>query len=178
MSARNIKDALGVDLWDRYFKFSVVRNPFDKLISGFYMFGEDRPASENPERDITDFRCWLRSLDDLVSRHQALIEDDVVPHFRKPIECALIDRDKYLIDGDLCVDFLIRFETLGQGVREVCSRLGIAFDASEIPEFKKGLRPNIIPVAGYYDDECEAIARKLYQWEFEHLDYDLPKSVS
>ena len=173
MSARNIRNELGSELWDRYFKFSIVRNPFDKLVSGFYMFDERQPSPTDPERSILEFRSWLRSLDDLVSRHRILIENDVVPHFRKPMECALIDRDKYLIDGDLCLDFLIRYENLEQGVREVCNLLEIEFDAARIPELKKGQRHQALRVSEYYDEECEAIARKFYQWELDHFGYDL-----
>ena len=37
MSAAKIRDKIGASIWNSYFKFTVVRNPFDKLISGFYM---------------------------------------------------------------------------------------------------------------------------------------------
>jgi hypothetical protein len=43
MPARAIKRRVGDDVWNSYFKFSVVRNPFDKLVS--------------PE--FTEFRCGI-----------------------------------------------------------------------------------------------------------------------
>ena len=35
MSAQKLLDLAGRDIWDSYFKFTVIRNPFDKLISAF-----------------------------------------------------------------------------------------------------------------------------------------------
>ena len=37
MSALKIKNNIGNSIWDKYYKFCVIRNPFDKLVSGFYM---------------------------------------------------------------------------------------------------------------------------------------------
>jgi len=38
MPAVSIRDLVSQDIWDRYFKFTVVRNPFEKLISNFLIF--------------------------------------------------------------------------------------------------------------------------------------------
>ena len=36
MPAQQIKNQLGNDVWNNYFKFCVIRNPFDRLVSEFY----------------------------------------------------------------------------------------------------------------------------------------------
>ena len=38
MPADQIKNRIGTTIWEEYFKFTVVRNPFDKMVSGFYFF--------------------------------------------------------------------------------------------------------------------------------------------
>lgn len=48
MSAREIKNLLGQDIWDSYFKFCVVRNPFSKAVSWYYFRGRSNPFE--PER--------------------------------------------------------------------------------------------------------------------------------
>ena len=42
MPAVVIRDLLGSEKWDEYFKFTVMRNPFDKLISGFHMYERNK----------------------------------------------------------------------------------------------------------------------------------------
>ncbi len=172
MSAASIRDLIGREIWDSYYKFTVIRNPFDKLVSGFYMdekirrnytqlqrlkssakrlMGKGRPIDRTTGRsEVERFRSWLR--------HGG----------------AIHDRDKYLIDGVECVDYIIRYEALNGGIRHVCERLAIPFEPERIPQFKKGMRPHTIPVRDYFDAESEAIVRKLYAWEIERCGYELP----
>lgn len=36
MSARRIRQLVGDDVWNSYYKFSIIRNPFDRLVSAFH----------------------------------------------------------------------------------------------------------------------------------------------
>ncbi len=146
MSARRIHDLIGQDIWDHYFKFTVVRNPFDKLISGFFMFEE---VNENYSY-IEQFRSWIR---------------------KGGAGGVIVDRDKYLINEQECIDYFIRFENLHEGIKHVCERLSIPFEPSRLPEFKKGIRSHIIPIQDYYDHETEQIVRKIYAWELKRFGY-------
>jgi len=48
MSCKCIYDQVGCDIWNRYFKFTVVRNPFDKVISGFFSCPIIPPEDSGP----------------------------------------------------------------------------------------------------------------------------------
>ena len=54
MSASEIKGYLGPEVWEDYFKFTVIRNPFDKLVSGFKMY-EDRRKAYSFKRKIKTY---------------------------------------------------------------------------------------------------------------------------
>jgi len=46
MPAAMIRERLGEEVWNNYFKFCVIRNPYDKVASGFFHFRllpEQRP---------------------------------------------------------------------------------------------------------------------------------------
>jgi Sulfotransferase family len=171
MSAQNIRNEIGIDVWDEYFKFTAIRNPFDKLVSGYFMF--HRPQEGRAE--IKQFKSWIHGFAELVLTNNKLIHDVKIPHFLKPIECSLVDRDKYIIDGKECVDFFIPFENLYEGIKFVCDRLKIPFQSQNIPEFKKGIRHHNYLVSDYYDHESENIARNIYAWEIHRFGYKMPE---
>ncbi len=85
----------------------------------------------------------------------------------------IIDRDKYLINGEECIDYFIRFENLHEGIKHVCEHLSIPFEPARIPEFHKGIRDCTIPIREYYNHETEQIVRKKYAWELNRFGYDL-----
>lgn len=172
MSALEIRNKIGNSIWNSYFKFCVIRNPFDKLISGFFFVEEQkrqRSFSQNlksrakkimgkgapidciqGEDSITRFRSWLRN------------------------GGSIIDRDRYLIKGDICVDYFIRYEELENGIQHVCNVLNIPFEPERIPRLKSGLRNGEIPLRDFYDDQTIAIVMRLYEFEIDKFGYSVP----
>ena len=185
MSAYNIRKHLGRDVWDEYFKFAVVRNPFDKLISGYSMFQKFQPfvkglrrihvygtqllGKYNPlsnhihEAVIRQFRKWLQLLHELILKSKSLIDAVEVPHYSKPIELSLVHRDKYIIEGEEYIDFFIQYESLNKGIKHVCDNLHLPFEIQRIPRFKKGKRrPRGVPIQAYYDQKGQALVQEIY----------------
>jgi hypothetical protein len=152
MSAKQISDLVGPDIWSQYYKFTIIRNPFDKLISGFY-FKLHRQVLKDVDgnSEIEQFRNWIK------------------------MGGAIIDRDKYLINGEECIDYFIRFENLHEGIEHVCNHLSISFNPSSIPQFKKGIRNQKIRIEDYFDKDTTQIIQNKYAWELERFGYDLPK---
>jgi len=58
MPALAIKRQLGDEIWNNYFKFCVIRNPFDKAVSAYYFF-KDR---ESNRAKIEERRPLLRKI--------------------------------------------------------------------------------------------------------------------
>ena len=144
MSAVDIKKKVGTKIWDDYYKFCVVRNPFDKLVSGFYFSVRD------PSGSVDGFRQWLKNGGETK------------------------DQNAYLINGEVAVDYFIRYEDLHQGVKHVCAVLGIPFDSATIPKLKTQFRNRTIPLDKFYDKETIQIVKERYRFELEYFDYSLP----
>lgn len=147
MSCKDIRRQLGAVLWEQYFKFAVIRNPFDKLLSGYFF--AQRPTGTDKEL-IDGFRRWVRA------------------------GGAIIDRHTYTIDGEVCLDYFIRYEALEQGIAEVCRRLQLPFDAQRIPRLKAGFRERQIPMQDFYDQDTAAIAAETYAFELAYFNYQPP----
>jgi hypothetical protein len=147
MSCEMIRDALGADLWDRYFKFAVIRNPFDKLLSGYFF--EQRPQGSREEL-IAGFRRWVRE------------------------GGAIVDRHTYTLEGEVCMDYFIRYEQLQQGVAEVCRRLDEPFEAERLPNLKAQFRERSVPLEAFYDPETRDRAAHIYAFEMDYFGYRPP----
>lgn len=163
MPAAEIRRGVGEETWNSYFKFCVVRNPYDRLVSAFHFQeradamadrGNDRPASGDGKADpsgvIQRFREWVRA-------------GGTVP-----------DLDTYVLDGRLCVDFAIRFEALLEDLETVCRRIGVPSEPESLPRLKAGYRPGGISLAEYYDPETEALVAERFRFDLEQLGYRSP----
>lgn len=116
--ARDIQRMMGEE-YERYFKFSVVRNPWDWVVSNYtynrglhqcYVAGTRYARERTPGR-IPDwakdmsFEDWLRWwLEEFKPSQLALLCDAA---------------------GKLLVDEVCRFETLREDLRRICQRLGL-----------------------------------------------------
>ena len=170
MSAEAIRDLIGQQIWDRYFKFTVIRNPFDKMISGFSML---RFRNEN-----STFVNGLKKQADRESSKGSHNEKKVeIDAFRKWVQSggAFIDRATYIIKGEECLDFFVRFENLHEDLMLVCKRLDIRYEPKRLPQFKKGYRYQDIPIAEFYDKATIDIITEKFAWELERFGYTLPK---
>ena len=82
--AATVRDRLSPHVWEDYFKFCVVRNPYEKAVSAFYFWQRAQTGTvvfEGVAREREKFSAWVDGA------------------ARLPI-----DRGNYLIDGRLCVN--------------------------------------------------------------------------
>jgi Sulfotransferase family len=154
MPAARIREYLGRDVWNEYFKFCVVRNPFDKLVS-MYCFQRSRETNE-----------------DKVGQEFSLVRRDFLDWIKD--RRFVPDRDRYMIDGTVCVDYFIRFETLREGLGEACQRLGLERDVSELERFKSDTRPANRHFFEFYDDAARAVVAEAYAFELDYFGYRPP----
>lgn len=172
MSVDLIRAQIEPDLWDSYFKFTVVRNPFDKLISAFFMYDKNR-------RNLSAYQKLRTGLKRLIGRStpiERVTGKNDIERFRSWIGHGgeIIDRDKYLIDGREVVDFFVRFEELHKDLEFLCNKLKIPFEPSRLPTFKKGIRHHNYDIAEYYDQKTYNIVASKYRWEIARFGYTLP----
>ena len=122
-TARELREAHGDAVWNSCFRFSFVRNPWDRLVSWWAMIENSRDYVDLDQppnaffghvlKRSTNFEEFLRRCDG------EIVETDG----RKNIFRNQID---YLIDdsGAILVDFIGRFERLQEGFDKICDRLG------------------------------------------------------
>ena len=126
-----IRKKVGEDVWAEYFKFTVVRNPWDLLVS--YLHSKFGP---NYWRDVWGRR---RPIDFIRNVPRALrlfrLRRELVRGNRKEAVEAILREGLfsdvgqipqfYVSRGEAYADYVIRFENLHQDYNEVCRRLGL-----------------------------------------------------
>ncbi len=173
MSAKDIKEKTSDVVWNTYFKFCVVRDPFDKLVSGFYYFFTKQ---ENDCSKMVHWKYWVKTLLGKTNAVKAITRKRNIEQFRNWILSggSFIDRDRYMINGDICVDYVIRYEQLQEGIKYVCTLLEIPFEPEEIPTLKVGMRDKNLLLSDYYDERTIKIVSDLYRVELEKFGYHAP----
>ena len=142
MTAREVRARLPDEVWEHYFKFTVVRNPWDRAVSQYFWCNKQEPRPP--------FRSLLEG-----GGLEALQQ---------------WGWDLYTIDDAIAVDEVLRFEELGEGLERVRERLGLS-EPFPLVHAKGQFRPKGRPDHEFYGDwEREEVAR-VFAREIEHFGY-------
>ena len=143
-----IRSLVGEPVWDSYYKFSVERKPWDKMVSMY----------------------WWR-------KFQYKIDDDFASFCRRAIlqpdnvyTCPS-DFHFYTIDSKLCVDKVIQFESLLDDFSSVCEHLHLG-RVDTLPRAKSKLRKEKHHYSEYYDDELRDLVAERFRNEIELFRYE------
>jgi len=115
-TAKRVKKYLPAELWNTYTKVSVIRNPFDRIISWYYWDQKRGAATGKP---FQEYVC------------------------EKPARITSYRRQTE-IDGNEVVDFYIRFEDLKNDYEALIGRLGLSTSHANLFDrlnLKAGVRP-------------------------------------
>ncbi len=136
MPAKEIKGLLAPKQWNEYFKFCFVRNPFDKMVSEYFFRSQDGRFKKGSFKQFC-IDC-----------------SKGVQHFPR-------SSVKYLIDDEIAVDFIGRFESLKKDFDYVCKKLNPPSDC-QLPEKKLKHIAGKSHYSTYYDTASKEIVSNHY----------------
>ena len=148
ISARQLQPAVDDEVWNEYFKFGFVRNPFDRYISTCFFLNRDNP------RFAEQAKPFLRNA---LSR----------PRFRQRILVTPQSQQLTGEDGTIALDYVGRYETLQQSYDEICERIGI--ERTDLGRKNASQHKKYVE---YYDEQLQQTVRDFYRSDFEAFDYD------
>jgi hypothetical protein len=144
LSARQIRLRAGEERWARYFKFSVVRNPWDRVVS---MFATGWWMGDQRQRDAqAEFEYFIANL----APH---------PHeiYSSLQYCEIINEK---------LDMIVRYEALQDGFDRVCEAIG----KPAMPLGRQEARPRL-HYSVYYNDSTRRQVGELFKRDIKHYGY-------
>jgi hypothetical protein len=164
VDAKTIRRKVPTEVWNGYFKFSIVRNPWDRTVSDFYWKWRHNPAIKPRKRFYHYLGIPFNEIDTLKKLFTEFIKSD-----------DFDNNDRfYMLDDQLCVDFVIRYENLSEDFSEACRRIGLP--PSELPKLKAGIRQKKHHYSEYFDDVSRDIVAEKHKndilffgYKFERL---------
>jgi hypothetical protein len=119
-TALQVRNAVGAEDFDSFFKFSVTRNPFARTVSTYRFLK-------------FTFRAWNRA--SIMEGFQTLEEFVASDFFRGPGPGGIFrPQMRWLVDasGQLCMDYICRIESLDDDLENVRGKLGLPATTASI----------------------------------------------
>ena len=141
ITAQQYIDQFGEDMWNKYYSFCFVRNPWDRLTSWYSYWRSDSPSK-------TSFSQWLFMFADKYH----------------------LDQANYFMSKEqkILVDFIGKYENLNNDFNIVCDHLGIKSKA--LPHLNQSKKRKS-HYSEYYTPETVEYVRELCKKDIELFDY-------
>jgi hypothetical protein len=158
MTALAIKTALRDDMvFDSYFKFTIVRDPWERLVSALAWTGQK--WARGVELTVAEFEQQLRQVHSLILAARGA-PVSMAAHFHPQYS--------YVFDGNetLMVDFVARYENLHADWQVICDRLGVR---TPLPV---RMRSHHKHYREYYTDETRRLVADMYARDVSLFGYE------
>lgn len=183
LTAAETRESYGDDIFASYFKFAIVRNPWDLLIA-YYLWGcwglrghANTNLRGRLRRYLGRTRAWghpFQQEEREFASHPTLMEYlDNSEQFNKELGFSASGTDlsqqraAISIDGKLAVDYVGKFENLDDDFKKICKKAGIK--AVQLPHRLKSSRSR--HYSQFYSKETREIVQCKYIADIEAFNY-------
>jgi hypothetical protein len=161
VGATLMKRHLPPEIWQDYLKFSIARNPWDRMVSLFAWKTRNDAAMKPQKRLIHKLGVHFDELAELRKNFATFVSRGFETNDRF-----------YILDGELCADFMIRYENMNDDLAALTKRLGLP--PLNVPRLKTGIRPGQYHYSQYYDEATRNLVGdrhvhdiRLFNYRFE-----------
>jgi len=175
LTASEIKQKIGEEKFNNYFKFTFVRNPYDKMISEYFwklrIGFANLPAGRQVTNLIQIYQYYKLTHGKI---NQKEFEKFVINYAKPRVLGHVTDlhSDHFLPqsnfiykDNKILVDFVGRFENLENDWQRISQKIGLKI---KLPHANKTQHRDY---KKYYTEETKKIVKELYQKDLENFNY-------
>ena len=145
--AKQIRDYLGKNIYDKYFKFSIVRNPYDLQVSLYHYIKQSKGHRDYEVANKLSFKEFVR----------------------REISNKALRQSDFLNDekGNMIVDYIGKIEELQQSMGDICNKIGI----QQVDLGHKNKSDRKSNYMSYYDEELKEEVYEYFKEDFELFGY-------
>lgn len=147
VDARRIHRLVGDKIWNSYTKVSVVRNPWDCVVSLFWYYGGKQRRAEQFPRFLHNTQA----------------------------ACRPFNRKHYFHASKMILDFVIRFETLQEDYNSFCTLIGLP--NTILPRLNTKSRRDKRHYSTYYNDERRELIARCWDLEIAHFGHEFEQKA-
>jgi len=151
---------LDPDKFERYFKFTFVRNPWDRAVSAYTYLCKGGSAASVDDQQWAAFVNSFSSFDDFVCSWMS--EENI---YRNALFTPQVTFLKDIF-GRVEMDFVGRFENLDADFNTVAAKLNIT---AELPHLNQS---RVETFQAFYTPRSQAVIKQLYSEDIEIFKYD------
>lgn len=158
------QDLIEPDAFDSYFKFSFVRNPWDRLLSQYTFRKQLLDKDFCPvDKYSLPFGDWINYV------CSSEFDESRTSHGLSVIDYHLGDQLNWLTDseGNLLVEFIGRFENLQEDFNSVCDKIG-----TRHKKLRHKNKSKHKPYWEYYDDATKELVAEKCKKDIEYFGYE------
>ena len=146
----HLSNKLNYDIFKNFYKFGVIRNPFDMIVSHYYW--QNSPNNKNSKP--TTFKEILKTL-----------ESNIYPNYGLLTLNNLMDKN---FEKVLC-DKVVKYENLNKDLSFVFNKLGIPFDGKlKIFKKKTNIKKNY---RDFFDSNSQKLITEIFWKDLDMFNY-------
>jgi hypothetical protein len=147
ISVQQLMPHLSAEVFESYYKFGIVRNPYDRFVSACFFLNRENPSFSARA---------LENMKELIRR----------PRFRQRL--LILPQWQQLCDASatLRMDGLGRYEDLQDSYNDICRKIGIS--QTDLSVRNSSSHEGF---GQYYDEALSALVRQYYKEDFELFEY-------
>jgi chondroitin 4-sulfotransferase 11 len=167
--------------YNKHYKFSFVRNPWDRMVSSYSMFNSFRRPSWFDRMNFLDFLTLsfdcneIKQIEKKLNWKSEFKSEEEKEYIRKQHICSIQNHSAAYLNPfsqlfdqneNQIVDFIGRFENLQDDFDAICDQIGIS--RQDVPHINK---TNHKHYTEYYDDETRKIVEEKFAKDIEYFKY-------
>jgi hypothetical protein len=151
-----LSDAYGQSIFNGYWKFAFVRNPWDRVVSLYHYNSQNHPANaEKFAAEFPTFKSWVVN----IYGNYTTRNDDYNVRFQNIYTH---------IDGEQVVDFVGRYEKFNEDIKVVLSKLHHSTEHEPFPHYNKSDHGEW---RSYYTDATRNMISEIFAEDIELFGY-------
>jgi hypothetical protein len=153
--------------WNNYFKFAIVRNPFDKIVSSYNWLS----LVLRPRIKVSNFTDRLMFEDFIYKKGRFKKFLDPTLDTKEESRHTHLKTSTYFImdeNDNLMVDYVGRFENLKNEWEFICDKLGIVMKLHHINKHSRSNKH----YRDYYNDKTKAYVSEIYKKDLKIFGYE------